>query len=186
MMPLVRSLATAFAAALGGAWPVHALALDPAGVVVTPALCAASVDAAAHAVFGNAEVPLTGKGYRAQDVLIDPVLRKAFVRVADCSDSRRPLTLVAIAAPLASAFVSAPVAAAPAHEPAAVAVRRGDAVDVLVQSASMHMTLHGKAAAEAALNGDVEVLLDGEVTADKPQRRIHGIATGAHLVEVHL
>lgn len=186
-MPVVRSLAAAFAAALGGAWPVHALALDPAGVVVTPALCAASVDAAAHAVFGSVEVPLTGKGYRAQDVLIDPVLRKAFVRVADCSDSRRPLTLVAITAPLASTFASTgSVAAAPAHEPVTVAIRRGEAVDVLVQSASMHMTLHGKAATEAALNGEVEVLLDGEVTADQPQRRIHGIATGAHRVEVHL
>ncbi len=185
-MPLVRSLTAAFAAALGGAWPVHALALDPAGVVLTPALCAASVDAAAHAVFGSVEVPLTGKGYRAQDVLIDPVLRKAFVRVADCSDSRRPLTLVAIAAPLASALAATSITAVPAHEPIAVAVRRGDAVDVLVQSASMHMTLHGKAVTEAALNGEVEVLLDGEVTADQPQRRIHGIATGAHRVEVHL
>ena len=40
-------------------------------------------------------------GYRVQDLLVDPVLRKAWVRVADCHDARKPLTLVPLAASLA-------------------------------------------------------------------------------------
>ncbi len=182
------SLCSMLAAAAFCALPSALHAFDSGSRSPVAAPCSASIEAAAQAAVGMQGAASTQSGYRAQDVVIDPVLRKIWVRVADCNDSRRPLTLVPIAAPLAtgSGAPSQSVAPTAIVAPVKPVIRRGDAVDVIVQSASMHMALHGKAVGEAAANAEVEVLLDGDTRSDDKPKHIRGIATAEHRVEVHL
>ncbi len=188
---------------------VHAA--PPAGSAVLAAAprCAASVEAAARGILGgtgstasSADVPT---GFRVQDITIDPILRKAYVRVADCHDARKPLTMVPLEASLAgaqsaptpAAFTSADVPAAagtssarsgnegaPSAPPGPALIARGDAVDIFVSSSSMRMTLHGRAAESAAAGAALDVALDAEPGSTAPAHHLRGIATAAHRVEV--
>ncbi len=186
-----------------------------AAIVAVASHCAASAEQAARGILGDTGTA-TNEGYRVQDLVVDPILRKAWVRVADCHDARKPLTLVPLAASLASiaanlpagtattAATSMPSTSIPAagtpSRPAALApvppaptapvlIARGDAVEILVQSSNVHMTLEGHASAPAAAGESVDVVLDATTSptigeAPAPPRHLRGIAAGAHRVEV--
>ena len=90
-------------------------ATPPAGAataLVAPH-CAASVQEAARDILGDAGRGAK-EGYRVQDLLVDPVLGKAWLRVADCQDARRPLTLVPLQTNVASSHAASMRAAVPA------------------------------------------------------------------------
>ncbi len=90
-------------------------ATPPAGAataLVAPH-CAASVQEAARDILGDAGRGAK-EGYRVQDLLVDPVLGKAWLRVADCQDARRPLTLVPLQTNVASSHAASMRAAGPA------------------------------------------------------------------------
>jgi hypothetical protein len=201
------SLAGLLASALAPA-TVHA-APPPAGAAVLSAAprCAATAEAAARGIVGETGGNDTSAGFRVQDLVVDPVLRKAYVRVADCQDARKPLTLVALQASLALApSVATPPgspmtaslqsqAVTPGHDAlsartlsappaAATLIARGEAVEVVVTSSNVHMTLHGHATEPASAGAPLDVVLDAEPGTSEPPRHLHGIAAAAHRVEV--
>ena len=181
----------------------------PAGSAVFNAAprCAATAEAAARGIVGSAggsaATADAAVGYRVQDLVLDPVLRRAYVRVADCQDSRKPLTLVALDASLAvapaavthSVESSGPTSAAsgpdgtgilPAasHAAAPTLIARGDAVEIDVRASNVRMTLHGRASEPASSGAALDVILDAEPGTTDPPRHMHGIAIAAHRVEV--
>lgn len=171
----------------------------------TSSPCLASPAEAARSVVANESIRPSRTGYRVQDLLVDPVLRRAWVRVASCEDARRPLTLLPLAANLANtgfpsaaptdgavpfattSFVAPTSSTAPAAKSKAqpnFLIVRDAPVEVVVQSASVRMVLQGRAAAGAAAGEPVDVLLDGPVEAGQQRRRMHGVAVSEHRVEV--
>ncbi len=200
---------------------VLAAALAPATVYAAPPpastavlsaapRCAATAEAAARGIIGGLEGAEVSMGFRVQDLVVDPVLHKAYVRVADCQDARKPLTLVVLQTSLAlapsatnspftptastaallhtqanaaghDAFSNRPDTNAPA---AAILIARGDTVEIVVASSNVHMVLHGRASEAASAGASLDVVLDAEPGTGEPARHLRGIATVAHRVEV--
>lgn len=177
------------------------LCLHAESVLSTPqtqTACASSPAEAARSVVSEASSPKANSGYRVHDLLVDPVLHKAWVRIADCSDARRPLTLVALRTTITGTggdragndLIAMPSEPAPisqtsaTHFLAAPLIQRDASVEVLVQSSSVRMTLHGRATASAGAGEAIDVLLEGSSEPGQPQRHMHGIAVAAHRVEV--
>lgn len=201
MRPALLAALLLFAGACVAPLTVHAAPPASAAIAAVAPRCAASVEEAARGILGSTGMQAS-EGYRVQDLVVDPVLRRAWVRVADCHDSRKPLTLVPLTASLASGVASATIpqtsssgavdaspAATSFHVPPAapMLIARGDAVEVLVQSSNVHMTLEGHAFTAAPAGGEVDVVLDDSPTPGEPYappRHMHGIAAGAHRVEV--
>ncbi len=191
-----------------GVCPPAVLAAPPppagSAVLNVAPRCASTAEAAARGIVGNIGGSAVGTdaagGFRVQDLVLDPVLRKAYVRVADCRDPRKPLTLVALDASLAAASTAvapSPKITSPAadsesgsvHPAAARAsaptlIARGDAVEIVVHSSNVQMTLHGRASDAASAGAALDVTLDAEPGATDPPRHLHGIAAAAHRVEV--
>lgn len=156
--------------------------------------CSSSPAQAAQSMFLTKAAPTVRNGYRVQDMIVDPVLHKAWIRVANCEDPRRPLTLVPIEAKIAGSGDGA-ITQSPEIEQNAttlqtvrkkppVLVERNAPVEVLVLSSWAHMTMQGRAVNSAAAGEPVDVLLTGEVEPGQQPRHITGLAATAHRVEV--
>ncbi len=203
--PVVLLSLTALLAAAAGPATVHA-APPPAGAAILAAAprCAATAEAAARGIVGDLGGADTSAGFRVQDLVVDPVLHKAYVRVADCQDARKPLTLVALQASIALAPRAAVPAAAPPlqsqhdasrgdgvatppaipQQVAPILIARGDAVEIVVASSNVHMTLHGHATEPASAGASLDVVLEAAPGSSEPAPHLHGIAAAAHRVEV--
>ena len=130
------------------------------------AVCAASPEAAARTLVGEPlqeAVTPSASGYRAQGLLIDPVLKKVWIRVSACAGAGTPSLLVPIAsgaaeiAPTTPAKI--PVSRTPAPSQRDLAVRTGEGVEIAMQTRSLRMTLHGTAQANASVGDAVDIAL---------------------------
>ncbi len=190
------------ALAVFAAAPPAVLADPPSGSAVLTAIprCAASVEDAARGIVHGGTAALAQDGYRVHDLVIDPVLRKAWVRVADCHDSRKPLTMVPLEASLALSAtplqaVPQPVIASSASSatvlseaafspPAPVLIARGDAVEISIESSSVRMILRGHSAQSAASGAPIDVVVDAAPGSIEPAHHLLGTAVAPHRVQV--
>ena len=156
--------------------------------------CAATPEAAVHNAVGTGQQAgaNTGTGgYRVQDVHVDAVMRRVWVRVARCDDPSQPPVLVPLniaraqnapvpsLAPQQQATATSTAAPAPMQT---VAIHAGDAVKVVFASATVQMELEGTADTQAALGDMMNVTLKRR--GDEPPHRIHGVLRADHRVEV--
>ncbi len=159
--------------------------------------CAPTPEAAVQGAIGSVAQlagSTSGTGYRVQDVQVDTVLHRVWVRVSHCGDTGQPLVMVPLRAALAwgpqpggqAPYASAPGLPAEQHfSPAPVqmaAVHPGDAVKVFFASESVRMEIEGTADTQAALGEGMSVTLKRR--GDEPPHRIRGVLRADHRVEV--
>jgi hypothetical protein len=152
--------------------------------------CVATPEAAAEATLSPRpsaqEKP--GMGYRVQDVQIDPLTRRVWMRVRQCGNDSAPAVLVPIQAVAAQVFplamsvptpIRAPLLTTP---PPVIALHAGDNVRVVWMTESIRFNVEGKALQQAAEGDMIAVALSG--TANEPGQRIHGTLRANHTVEM--
>ncbi len=163
------------------------------GMRLPAQLCAATPEAAAQSAIGTGAPAAAGgsaSGYRVQDVQVDAVMHRVWVRVSHCDDPSQPLVLVPMRATLASGTpvtqssspntlgqqrtIASPVQIA--------AIHAGDAVKIFFASQSVQMEIEGTADTQAAIGEGVSVTL--KRMRDEPPHRIRGVLRADHRVEV--
>lgn len=167
--------------------------------VVHGQTCLPSPEAAAQSIIGAAAQDGThATGFRVQDVQLDPVMHRVWVRVGRCEAPSAPLILVPLRAVLSGMhsyqevgpFVPAssatyPAAPLPFSGPAPfrpLAIHAGEAVLVTFASEAVHMELDGTADQPAVLGDTIAVSLRRR--GDEPPHRMRGILRADHRVEV--
>lgn len=184
-------------------------------IVATPSPaqgCAATPEVAAQSAFREAVPGVssnTGAGYRVQDVQVDSVLRRAWVRVRRCDDAAAPAILVPLLAPvdgpllMGSSLPSAPQhlvaslqmstsapavlsARTSAVLPTVVMVRAGEAVRAVFNSHAIHMDLEATANQAGAEGDTIQLTLKRRTnqTPDGPEQKMRGIVRADKSVEV--
>ncbi len=165
--------------------------------------CAPTPEAAARGALGAVYAGGPGEGdrvpgYRVQDVQVDVVMRRVWVRVRRCGRADSPLVMVPLQAPLQTAALpgTEPLSAlAPsAHAIAAAAsvrvaaVHAGDTVRVVSVSPAVRMEMEGTVRQQAAIGDTVEVTLKRRSNAalDEPEYRMRGVLRADDTVEVQL
>jgi hypothetical protein len=84
--------------------------------------CAATPEAAAQSALGVVRVSSSaGAGFRVQDVQVDPVLHRVWVRVRRCDNASAPAVLVPLQAPVNSPVAAPQLGNAPQASPTLVA-----------------------------------------------------------------
>lgn len=151
--------------------------------------CAATPEAAAKAALGTASnVQSSGAGFRAEEVQVDPVLRRAWVRVRRCDAPQLPVVLVPFSAPVkgVGAVVSVPSTPAMHTEVRQSLIRVGDPVRAVFVSASTHMELQAQAMQQGSEGQVISLRVKRPVgvSADEPEQRIHGMVRADGMVEV--
>ena len=148
--------------------------------------CAASPEAAARAAIGSAGTSST-TGYRVDEVQVDTVLKRVWMRVIRCDDASAPAVLVPVAAPLGSSAAQLPqVASLQAVKASPMVIRGGDPVQAILTTSAVHMTLDATSDQAGAV-GDVILLTLKPRTGqpvDEPAHRIRGIVRADKTVEV--
>ena len=175
--------------------------------------CAATPEAAAQTALGGGVVRVSssgGAGFRVQDVQLDPVLRRVWVRVRRCDKASAPAVLVPLLAPVNSPMqtvalqVAAPVSAAGLQvlpsaatnssaeavvslaAPRIMLVHAGDAVRVVFTSSAVHMELEATANQQGAVGDTVQVTLKRRANQppDEPEHRMRGTVRADKSIEV--
>lgn len=164
---------------------------------LTPALllaeCAATPEMAAKTAFSAHASGEGNTGYRLEDVEVDPVLRRAWVRVRRCDMPNAPTVLVPISAPLRIATTV--TAAAPKdvaigrYAPEVshpIVVQAGQPVHAFFISPVMHMEVEAQAMQSGSAGQTISLLLKRSpgVPADEPEHRIRGTVRADGSVEV--
>ncbi|HEY9138465.1 MAG TPA: hypothetical protein VIM67_09345 [Terriglobus sp.] len=154
--------------------------------------CAATPEAAAKAAMGASMVASpSGVGFRVEDIEVDPVLRRAWVRVRRCDAPERPAVLVPIYAPMRNPESTVRAATPGVLKPNVVEARQplvhaGDRVRAVFVSRTTHMELQVQAL-QSGSEGQTILLLvkrPAGTVADEPERRIHGKVRADGIVEV--
>lgn len=155
--------------------------------------CAATPEAAAKAAMGVSISALpSGIGFRVEDVEVDPVLRRAWVRVRRCDAPEQPAVLVPMYAPVKSPgnTVSVPMMPillkpniAEARQPL---VHAGDRVHAVFVSATTHMELQAQAMQAGSEGQTISLIVKrpAGTIANEPEQRIHGKVRADGMVEV--
>lgn len=157
--------------------------------------CAATPEMAAKAVFGERASSSEGNtGYRLEDVEVDPVLRRAWVRVRRCDMPNAPAVLVLISAPLrmAASVTGMATSTNVANErpmPAIsqpILVQAGQSVHAFFVSPVMHMEVEAQAMQSGSAGQTIALLLkrNPAAPADEPEHRIRGMVRADGSVEV--
>ncbi len=147
--------------------------------------CAATPEAAAKSAIGTrTEESPAGGGYRVDEVQVDTVLHRAWVRVVRCGDSSVPAVLVPISAPMHRVGLAS--AAGPALLPPPVVIHFGDVVRAIYNSASVRMEMDAVAMQQGSVGETIALTLKrrDDKSADEPEQRIHGIVRADKIVEV--
>ncbi len=152
--------------------------------------CAVTPEAAVHSAIGQsspAVLQVADTGYRVQDVQVDAITHRVWIRVSHCGDTSSPLVLVPLQAALVTGgplpTVHEAEQTALANAPVQVAaVHAGDAVKVFFASQSVQMEMEGRADSQAAVGGMMDVTL--KQRGDEPPHRIRGVLRADHRVEV--
>jgi hypothetical protein len=155
--------------------------------------CAATPEAAAKAAMGASMVASpSGVGFWVEDIEVDPVLRRAWVRVRRCDAPERPAVLVPMSALVKSSesIIKAPMMpivlkpqVADVGQPL---IHAGDHVRAVFVSATTHMELQTQAL-QSGSEGQIIALLvkrPAGTVADEPEQRIHGTVRAVGVVEV--
>ena len=150
------------------------------------ARCAPTPEAAASAAVGAPRDSYSSsQGFRVQNVEVDVITRRVWVRVRRCDDEAAPTVLV----PMNAGFVAAepfPVLNRSGVSINAtqrdIVVKPGDTVRVFFASDRVRMDLEGRAVKSAAIGDRVEVIL--QHNADESEHRIHGTLRAQGMVEV--
>ena len=147
-------------------------------------VCAATPEAAARATIGTPAAASTGP-YRVADLQVDPVLKRAWLRIVRCDDATAPAVLVPIAALLHG---NADAPASPAHIASSTPriIHAGDAVHAVLVTASLNMTLDATADQPGAVGDVISLTLRRRAgqPADEPEHRIRGTVRADKTVEV--
>lgn len=155
--------------------------------------CAATPEAAARAVLGTFALASSSQaGFRAEEVEIDPVLQRAWVRVRRCGAPDAPAVLVPFSIPVKPAATTMTSVAVPAVHEQRVAVLQpllvhtGDRVRAVFTSQAMHMEVEAQAMQSGGEGQTIALMLNrpADATADEPEHRIHGIVRATGMVEV--
>ncbi len=147
--------------------------------------CYATVAQAAQSVVGTG-ASAGRQGYRAEALVIDPVLHRAWLRVAECAHPEHPSALVSLEVGIADAVPASQSFSIPKQAlPALPLIPSGQAVEVAYKRDAVQMSLHGRTVAAAHIGESVEVLLDGSTGVDDTPRHMHGRLVAADRVEVH-
>ena len=185
-------------------------------IVAAPLLaqgCAATPEAAAQAALGGVVIRVSssaGAGFHVQDVQVDPVLRRVWVRVRRCDNASAPAVLVPLLAPVNSPMqtvalqVAEQVNAAgwqalssaatkssadtvvPLAAPRIMLVHPGDTVRVVLASSAVHMELEATANQQGAIGDTVQVTLKRRTNQppDEPEHRMLGTVRADKSIEV--
>ncbi|MEZ2345964.1 hypothetical protein [Terriglobus sp. RCC_193] len=157
--------------------------------------CAATPEMAAKAALGGHASGSEGNaGYRLEEVEVDPVLRRAWMRVRRCDMPNAPAVLVPISAPVRMAASITPDA-----QPKDVAIERlapevshqilvqaGQSVHAFFTSPVMHMEVAAQALQPGSAGQTISLLLKRRpgAPADEPEHRIRGMVRADGSVEV--
>jgi hypothetical protein len=140
-------------------------------------------DAALSALRSLDASPSVGEGYRMQDIQVDVLTHRLWVRVRRCGNASAPAVLVPMNANLdvrwPEPLPKTDVLNAGQH---ALSLRVGDAVRVILRTDSVRMEMEGKALQGAAIGDRVEVVL--RHSSDEPEHRIFGTLRASGIVEV--
>jgi hypothetical protein len=150
---------------------------------------------AAKAAFGeNANGKAGSEGYRLEDVEVDTVLHRAWIRVRRCDMPNAPTVLVPLFAPLrmaASVATSAPPKdISPERRMPEVAppilIQAGQAVHAFFASSVMRMEVEAQAMQPGSAGQTISLLLKRRpgAPADEPEHRIRGMVRADGTVEV--
>ncbi len=158
--------------------------------------CSATPQAAVMAMVAGGRDGDGASGYRVQDLHVDMVSRRVWVRVQRCGDASAPAVMLPLmasvdgelVAPAVAKAAVVPVAASVAAPAAAkeMLIRMGQTVTVLYASGAVHMELEGTAEQAGGAGDAVTVLLkrrEGQA-ADEASHRIRGTVRAQGLVEV--
>lgn len=164
----------------------------PASLV---AECAATPVMAAKAAFGE---PVSGgegnTGYRLENVEVDLVLQRVWVRVRRCDMPKAPAVLVPISAPLRIAASVADSASSrdgvserrvtEVSHP--ILIQAGQSVHAFFISSVMHMEVEAQAMQAGSVGQTISLLLERSpgAPADEPEHRIRGMVRADGSVEV--
>ncbi len=164
------------------------LACSPAGPLRAQAGalhgCFATVAQAAESILGSV-TSASRQGYRADALVVDPVLHRAWLRVANCAHPEHPGVLVPLAVDTANAVpVIATVVEVKRASVATPLVPPGQAVEIAFKSDAVQMSLHGRTVAAAHVGDGVEVVLEGSTAVDANPQHMHGRLVAADRVEV--
>jgi hypothetical protein len=157
--------------------------------------CVPTPEMAVRIALGEKAISGAGDtGYRAEDVEVDPVLRRAWVRVRRCDMPDAPAVLVPISVPLrmanavASGSQSANVAADPrmVEVPQPILIQPGHSVRAVFISSVMHMEVEARAMQAGSAGQTISLLLKRNpgTSADEPEHRIRGTVRADGSVEV--
>ena len=168
------------------------LAIACVSACVLPAValcegCAATPEAAAKAALGvSAEKMPSGVGFRAEDVEVDPVLQRAWVRVRRCDALEVPAVLVPLSAPVRITTNSAMPLVQVQNPVKSPSVHAGDSVRAVFISATTHMELQARAMQSGSEGQTISLLVKrlAGTAADEPEQRIHGRVRADGMVEV--
>jgi len=176
-------------------WPfvlLVSVCLLPASLV---AECAPTPELAARAALGESTNNGVGNaGYRLEDVEVDLVLRRAWVRVRRCGMPNAPAVLVPISVPLRmnSSVVSNSETKSVATDsrmveaPHAILIQPGQSVHAVFISSVMRMEVEARAMEAGSAGKTISLLLKRNpgTSADEPEHRIRGTVRADGSVEV--
>lgn len=153
--------------------------------------CAGTPDGAVLQALGNGSPQgAEQNGFRVRDIVVDPLLHRAFVHVEQCGHPERPLLLLPFAAETearASVSSQAVPMASPTQGTEKTTVPSGSVVAVAMGDAHMRLTVTGRLLGSAALGSVVDVqiaALNGPGETAEPLKRVRGRLTAADRVEV--
>lgn len=176
----------ALAAPLCGA----AMLLLPAQRAFAATGCAPTPDAAVLQAIGSDDAAAKEQqGFRVRDIVVDPLLHRAFVHVEQCGHPERPLVLLPFSSARDAALNVPPgaLAVATATNAAGLAMPSGSVVAVSMGDAHMHLTTTGRLLQSAPLGSVVDVQLaslDGSSSQGDQVKRVRGTLIAADRVEV--
>ena len=163
--------------------PAWAGAVAQAGCAGTPE--GAVLQALAQATPAGAQT-----GYRVRNVVMDPLLGRAFVQVEQCGHPERPVVLLPFAKVnnLRGTTGAPGIAAAMTPQDIGPSVAVGSDVAVAMGDAHTRLTVHGRLLQSAAVGSEVEVQLaslsESDLPGESAVRRVRGRLTAADRVEV--
>ncbi len=165
--------------------------------------CAATPEAAARAALGGSSLAaVSAVGYRVEDVQVDSVLRRVWVRVVHCDDALAPAILIPFVVPLhmvanttdsvvpattvrLASSSSVMHAAANVIPAAPIVIHFGDAVRAVFASTAVHMELDAVADQQGRVGETIALTVKrSDRSLDEPEHRIHGIVRADKTVEV--
>jgi len=166
--------------------------LLPASLV---AECAPTPELAARAALGESTNSSAGNaGYRLEDLEVDLVLRRAWVRVRRCDMPNAPAVLVPISVPLRmtnsvvsnSETKSVATDSRMVEAPHPILIQPGQSVHAVFISSVMHMEVEARAMEAGSAGKTISLVLKRNpgTSADEPEHRIRGTVRADGSVEV--